>query len=224
MPKDMTFTICACVDGTETERDLGAGITGVWGVRCCDEPSALPVGDTSAAESGERCLCALRFDSADWELSSAAKWMTDNAWVVRDLQFSGEAGAYVTRDADLFEAGDYPDRKMTVSEADLSRLASTPGEIPIQVEHAGGPIKLGFVDGLSAAGKWLRGRLNFIPEASALLDKLGVRGVSVSVPRDLSRVLEVSVTGSPRVAGAAFYSAGRVQLRETVPVTGGEAD
>lgn len=203
MAKDLTFTICECADGTETERDLGNGITGIWGTRCEDDSATEAGGLSAGSASSDRCLCALRFDGAQWDLTKAAKWMADNSWNVRELQFSGD---HVVREADLFQAGSYPDKNMTVTEADIARLAATDGTIPIQVEHAGGPIQLGFVDGLTAAGKWLKGRLNFLPEAHALLDRLGVRGLSVGVAPDLSRILEVSSTGSPRVAGAQYYA------------------
>lgn len=114
---------------------------------------------------------------------------------------------YIERDAMLFEAGDYPDKGVRVGEEDLQKLAQTPGDIPIYVEHARSPIRLGSVTSLFVRGKQLWGRLRLLKEADALLDRLGVRSLSISVPRTLDRILEVSVTGSPRVAGARMFHA-----------------
>lgn len=119
---------------------------------------------------------------------------------------------YVEREADLFEAGEYPDRGLTVTEEDLARLAATEAEVPIHVEHAGGVVKLGVVRGLQAAGRWLKGRLCLYPEANALLERLGVRGLSVAVARSLDRLYEVSVTGTPRVTGARMFSGANAEV------------
>lgn len=112
---------------------------------------------------------------------------------------------YVEREADLFACGDYPDKGCTVSEADLDRLAASP-DVPVMIEHSGGPIRIGIATGFRRVGKWLKGRMKLLREASDLMDKLGIKGVSVAVTRDLDRLVEVSWTGTPRVQGAQVYS------------------
>jgi len=212
---------------TLESRELRKGLTGIWGKLKPEEPDpedmaarmpSMPGMPAPApADPPERPmrLLALHFDSDSFTLEKAFDWMNEYGYHVERLEFAAQwfaqtpppqAGEYVTRDADLFQAGEYPDRKLTVTEVDIQRLAQTPGEIPIHVEHAGGPIKLGFVSALRATGKWLKGKLNLYPEADMLLSRLGVKGVSVAVPRALDRVLEVSATGTPRVAGARMFS------------------
>ena len=119
-----------------------------------------------------------------------------------------EGRQYVEREADLFEAGAYPDRKLTVTEADIERLAKQTEPAPIHVEHSGGSLKLGEVTGFQAAGRWLKGIVRLYPEADALLGRNGLRTLSVAVTRALDRVTEVSVTGRPRVAGARMFNDG----------------
>lgn len=114
---------------------------------------------------------------------------------------------YVERDADLFEAGEYPDKCMTVKPEDLDILAQSP-DVPVMIEHSGGPIRIGIATAFERVGNWLKGKLKLVREASELMDKVGIHGVSVAVTQDLSRLLEVSWTGSPRVQGARVYSGG----------------
>lgn len=112
---------------------------------------------------------------------------------------------YIERDADLFEAGEYPDKGMTVTEEDLDRLAASP-DAPVMIEHSGGPIRIGIATGFQRVGRWLKGKLKLLRDASNLMDTLGITGVSVAVPRELDRIIEVSWTGSPRVQNARVYS------------------
>lgn len=118
----------------------------------------------------------------------------------------GDADEYVEREAMVFEAGEYPDKGVTVSEEDIRRLARNSAQVPVYVEHAESPIQLGWVQQFIARGRQLWARLRLHREADALLQKLGVNGLSVAVPRSLERVLEVSVTGSPRVASARLFA------------------
>ncbi len=127
-------------------------------------------------------------------------------WEIAGMRAPKFTEEYVERDAMLFEAGDYPDKGLSVTEEDIERLARTQGEVPIYVEHAESPIKLGKVAQLYRKGKQLWGKLLLLPEANALIEKLGVKGLSVRVPRTLERLIEVSVTGSPRVKGAQVFA------------------
>jgi regulator of replication initiation timing len=133
-----------------------------------------------------------------------------------DYDFTGDTASdqstddYVEREALVFEAGEYPDKGITVTERDIERLASASGEVPVYVEHAESPIRLGVVKQFIARGKQLWARIRLHREADALLQKLGVSGLSVAVPRTLEKVLEVSVTGFPRIASARLFSSGIV--------------
>ena len=41
----------------------------------------------------------------------------------------------IEKEAKLFEAGDYPDRSVTITEADLDNIISKSNEIPVKIEH-----------------------------------------------------------------------------------------
>jgi len=116
-----------------------------------------------------------------------------------------ETTEYIEREADLFQVGEYPDKGMTVTEADLDRLAAS-GDAPVKIEHSGGPITIGVASDFRRVGDWLKGKLRLLKPASELMDTLGIKGVSVAVPKDMTRILEVSWTGAPRVQGAQVYS------------------
>lgn len=135
----------------------------------------------------------------------------------------------VTREAKLFEAGDYPDRGVNVTEDDLDRLVENFEPVPIHVEHQReSRIKLGTVARIWRKGHELLGTLNLQPAASALIDDLGIRGLSIAVGRGLDRIHEVSWTGSPRVADARVFRADLIlfsvgdsprpdEVKETMP-------
>jgi hypothetical protein len=117
-----------------------------------------------------------------------------------------EGDDVVEREALVFEAGEYPDKGLKVTEKDIERLARNSESVPIYVEHAESPVHLGWVKQFLARGRQLWARLALHREADALLQKLGVNGLSVAVPRSLDRVLEVSVTGSPRLPQARLFN------------------
>lgn len=212
----VTIAICSYrefQDGTDQTRELGKGITAVFAVLECDETDAQatpevmtpPVTmDTTDAEDQALTIRAIRFDLSLFSIDQALKWMMDFQSAVGSIEFSGQY--VVERVTDMFEAGDYPDRGMNVTEADIARLATQTDPIPIHMEHTGAAWTIGEVTGLNAAGRWLRGKMNLLPEAAALIDKLGIKGVSVQVSRNCDRIHELSVTATPRVAAAQMYS------------------
>lgn len=114
----------------------------------------------------------------------------------------------VEREAKLFEAGSYPDKGLEVSEEQLQALVDgfvTP--VPLVVEHHSNGWQIGVLKALWRRGKELFGRLALLPEAEALLKRLGISGISVAVTPDVRRIVEVSVTTTPRVADARLMSA-----------------
>jgi hypothetical protein len=126
----------------------------------------------------------------------------------------------VEREAKLFEAGSYPDKGLDVSEEQLQTLVdsfTTP--VPLMVEHLSQGWQIGQLKRLWRRGKELFGRLALLPEAEALLKRLGIRGISVAVTPDVKRIVEVSVTATPRVADARLLSAHAVTFSGEILLT-----
>jgi hypothetical protein len=129
-------------------------------------------------------------------------------------------GMQVEREAKLFEAGSYPDKGLDVSEEQLQTLVdsfTTP--VPLMVEHLSQGWQIGHLKALWRRGKELFGRLALLPEAEALLKRLGIRGISVAVTPDVKRIVEVSVTATPRVADARLLSANAVTFSGEILLT-----
>jgi len=120
---------------------------------------------------------------------------------------------WIYRDAKLLETGVYPDKGVAITEAHLEAIVRTfRTPVPILVEHRPSPLLLGWVAHLWRRGQELFGRLALFPEADALLRRLRLRGLSVGLSRDLKRLLEVSLTASPRIPDAQlFHSARAIQ-------------
>jgi hypothetical protein len=113
----------------------------------------------------------------------------------------------IKREAKLLETGLYADKAVEIQETDLQRLAEQFTEpVPILVEHRLSPIRLGWLVKVWRKGQELFGQLNLLPEADALLNRLRIRGLSLGITSDLSRILEVSATGSPRVPSAQLFA------------------
>lgn len=116
--------------------------------------------------------------------------------------------ALIERPAKLFEAGNYEDRKLNVTEADLDKIVgSFSGDVPVKIEHRDSPLDgfLGAVRSVYRQGKDLMGSIGFTREAWALIDKAGARKLSVGIMRDFSGLAEVSLVKKPRVSGAAVF-------------------
>jgi hypothetical protein len=117
-----------------------------------------------------------------------------------------QSAEWIYRDAKLIEAGVYPDKGVAITEAHLEELVRAfRAPAPILVEHHPSPLLLGWLVRVWRRGDALFGRLALFPEADALLRRLRLRGLSVGLSRDLRRLLEVSVTASPRVPSAQLF-------------------
>jgi len=127
----------------------------------------------------------------------------------------------VTRQARLFEAGEYPDKDITVTEDDLEAIASRGGEIPLKVEHGDTVFDgvLGTCGNLVRKGKELWGSLSFTDAAWNLLQTTKHRGLSCGILRDKSGIAEVSLVREPRIASAQVFSEGVVGFTSDVPWT-----
>jgi hypothetical protein len=114
---------------------------------------------------------------------------------------------WIERRAKLFEAGDYPDKGVSISIADLNRM--TEGfdlPVPVLIEHAHSPLELGYLTQVEAVGKELFGTVSLTEEANALVEKSGARSLSLGLSKDLSEIREVSLVRKPRVKTAKLYS------------------
>ena len=120
----------------------------------------------------------------------------------------GIGADWVERRAKLFEAGEYPDKGIAVSDDDLAALvAGFSAPVPVLIEHADSPLELGFLTAVERTGRELHGTVTLSQEADALVRRSGARGLSLGLSPDLRTIREVSLVRRPRVAGAGFFSA-----------------
>ncbi len=113
---------------------------------------------------------------------------------------------WVDRPAKLFEAGDYPDKGLTVSPADLVKLAeSMEAPVPILIEHAESPLEIGYLTDIRAEGDELLGTVALTQEANALIEQSGAKSLSLGLLADLSGIKEVSLVSDPRVPDAQIF-------------------
>jgi hypothetical protein len=114
----------------------------------------------------------------------------------------------VEREAKLFEAGDYPDRGVNITEADLDSIIAGTKCPPIAIEHSKTPFDgaMGVLKTLHRKGKELFGTLAFTDPAWALAVSAGARRLSVAIKKDLSGIAEVSLVREPRVADARVFN------------------
>ena len=116
---------------------------------------------------------------------------------------------WIERRAKLFEAGDFPDKGVTITLDDLDRLAANFDlPVPIWIEHSDSPLELGYLTEVSAEDGELFGLLSLTEEANALIERSGARSLSIGLNSDLSQIREVSLVRNPRVASAQLYSDG----------------
>lgn len=116
----------------------------------------------------------------------------------------------IEREAKLFEAGNYPDRGIEVSEEDLDRIIANTSEAPVRIEHSATPFDgaLGVLRSVYRKGKELFGRLCFTQAAWELIKAADAKRLSVAILKDKSGIAEVSLVREPRVADAAVFSEG----------------
>lgn len=113
---------------------------------------------------------------------------------------------WVERRAKLFEAGDYPDKGLTVTERDLVEIAANFDlPVPIWIEHSESPLELGYLTEISAEDGELFGTLSLTEEANNLIERSGARALSVGLSSDLTSIREVSLVRHPRVKSAQLF-------------------
>lgn len=113
----------------------------------------------------------------------------------------------VRREAKLFEAGDYPDKGVTVLPEDLADLAARfQRPVPILIEHTDSPLALGFLESVRADGTELFGTVALSEEANCLIEQSGADSLSLGLSPDLREIQEVSLVRHPRVPSARLFA------------------
>ncbi len=123
--------------------------------------------------------------------------------------FLTTAQQWVERQAKLFEAGEYPDKGITVSPEDLRRMeAQFDLPVPVLIEHSSNPLELGYLTAVRAEGQELFGTIALTPEADALIQRSGATSLSLGLSPDLIEIREVSLVRNPRIASAKLFHSG----------------
>ena len=114
---------------------------------------------------------------------------------------------WVDRKAKLFEAGDYPDKGVSVTEETLGLLAkSFDLPVPVLIEHAKSPLQIGYLTDVRAEGSELFGTLSLTKEANELIEMSGAHALSLGLSPDLCTIQEVSLVKKPRIASARLFT------------------
>ena len=138
--------------------------------------------------------------------------MIVKAFVESSVPVTFGAGEVVEeRPARLLEAGNYPDKGLRVTEADLDGIAARfpKGGVPVKVEHTDSPLDpLGQVRRVWREGGALLGTLTFPADLAGFLRRRGAARLSVGLTREPLTLSEVSLVLKPRVASATLMSGG----------------
>ena len=110
--------------------------------------------------------------------------------------------------AKLFEAGEYPDKGLTITLQDLDRIAERFRTCPIKIEHIDSPFDgvLGKVMTIFRKGRELFGKIDFIKEAWDLIEKAQAKSLSVCIDPTEKTIKEVSIVKKPRVKDAKVFT------------------
>ena len=115
----------------------------------------------------------------------------------------------VERECLLFEAGEYPDKGVSVTMEDLVEIARNSSEdIPVRIEHLPEtPFDgaLGVVGEVRAEEGRLWGKLKIPAEAWSFVSRAGARALSVALDMAAKRLTEVSFVSHPRVRSAMVF-------------------
>lgn len=121
--------------------------------------------------------------------------------------------AWIEREAKLFEAGEYPDKGVTVGCEDLKALETNfTRPVPVLIEHAESPLQLGTLSSVRADGDHLFGVVRLTPEADRLVRQSGAQSLSLGLSSDLKQIVEVSLVRHPRVPSARLFAGHRFTM------------
>jgi len=109
----------------------------------------------------------------------------------------------------LLKTGEYPDLDVSIGVDTLETLVRNFLPVPVLLEHVETPFRLGEVVRVWREGDTLYGELSLYDEAQALLERWGLKSLSVGLTGGLTRLLEVSVTARPRVREARLLNSVR---------------
>jgi hypothetical protein len=124
-------------------------------------------------------------------------------------QFLKEEVEWIDRKAKLFEAGEFPDKGIAISQEDLQLIATEfQSPVPVWIEHSDSPLELGYLTQVEAIGKELFGLIALTAEANALVEQSDAKSLSIGLSPDLRTIREVSLVRSPRVASARIFGSG----------------
>lgn len=131
----------------------------------------------------------------------------------------------IEREAELFQAGEYPDKGVTVTEDDLDAIvAAHPADgVPLRIEHGSTPFDgfLGRVKSIWRDGVKLLGKVEMPMPAWALADYAGAKKLSVGMRPDKSSLSEVSLVVNPRVATAQMFTFDAGDFIDQIPLRNG---
>lgn len=120
----------------------------------------------------------------------------------------------------LLKARTFEELGLTITRDDLQRLADNFRPVPILYEHLEAGLDFGEVREVSVQGDTLMGVLAFYPEAWQLLQRKGLKGLSVAMPWAKTRLLEVSITSNPREKEARLLASETVSDETRVLIMG----
>ena len=101
--------------------------------------------------------------------------------IVFEMEYAPEE-MEIEKDAKIFEAGEYPDKQLTVTESDLDEIVGSFTEAPVKVEHTDSPLDpLGAVKRIWRRGRELYARLAFPQDLAAFRERRGIRKLSVAL-------------------------------------------
>src|SRR5687767_10849414 len=120
-------------------------------------------------------------------------------------------GPWIERSAKLFEAGEFPEKGVSITPEQLAGLAGAfQDPVPVLIEHSESPLELGYLTSVQVMGDELFGTVSFTPEAHVLVERSGARSLSLGLTPDLTRIREVSLVRNPRIESAQLFSGGPV--------------
>ena len=115
--------------------------------------------------------------------------------------------AWIERPAKLFEAGEYPDKGITVTEEDLDKIIAGTPSANIKVEHMPTPFDgaLGAIHSLYRKGKELLGTFRVPDYVWNLMEASGAKNSQRRHQDGQKGIGEVSLVRDPRVESAAVF-------------------
>ncbi len=141
-------------------------------------------------------------------LGQAERVAEDRVYVPVQATFSKASGETFTYEGKLFEAGDYPDKGISFTEAELAAMAAAFTDVPNDLEHTPTVLdrKLGRTHSLVVRGKELFGKVE-IPAALRTLIGDGPLKTSLAFDRKTKQIVGNAIVLNPRITDAQVVAA-----------------